>query len=77
MADCLHKVLDKIISPEQAAHDNVHLLEETNEYTHQNLIIPGLLLFLDFEKGIRLLSVELNSQCFAKIWFGRNVKKLD
>ena len=57
LSDHLHKVLDKIKSPEQTAYvktrfigENVCLLEDIIEYPTK-LNMPGLLLFLDVDKS--------------------------
>ena len=64
LATRLQKVIDKIVSDEQTAYikkrfigENIRLLEDMIEYTDRNNI-PGVLLFLDFEKAFD--SIEWN-----------------
>ena len=76
LANKLHKILDKIISPEQTAYvkkrfigENIRMIEDVIEYTRKKNI-PGLLLFLDFEKAFDTIEWQFIFKCLEKFGFG-------
>ena len=78
LANRVHKVLDKIISPEQTAYvhkrfigENIRLMEDIIDYITK-LNLPGLALFLDFEKAFDSLEWNFMDQCLKKLAFPKN-----
>ena len=81
MSNRIHTFFHKIISPEQTAYvkkrfigENIRLLEDIIEYTSRKNI-PGLLLFLDFEKAFDSLEWNFIQNTLKKIGFGEKFLK--
>ena len=76
LANRLHKVIDRIISPEQVAYiknryigQNVRLLLDVMEYIKRENK-EGVVLFLDFEKAFDSLNWMFIDSCLKKMGFG-------
>ena len=69
LANRVHKELDRIISPEQTAYvhkrfigENIRLMKDIIDYTNK-FNLPGLALFLNFEKAFDSLEWNFMNQC--------------
>ena len=75
LSNRLHTILDKIISPQQTAYvkkrfigENIRQMEDILEYTSK-MKIPGLVLFLDFEKAFDSLEWNFLDEVLKKFGF--------
>ncbi len=76
LANRLHKVLDKIISPDQTGYVkkrfigcNIRLVEDIIEYT-EKFNLDGVILFLDYEKAFDSLEWPFMIKCLQHFNFG-------
>ena len=74
LSNRLHKILDTIISPEQTAYvrkrfigENIRQLQDIIEYN-----LPGLVVFLDFEKAFDSLEWNFLFRTLEKFGFKEN-----
>ena len=75
LADRLQKVVSKVIGDEQTAYikgrfsgENIRLVLDIMEYTKEKNV-PGLLLFLDFQKAFDSLHWNFIQECLKKLGF--------
>ena len=78
LANRLHLVLDKLISPEQTAYvkdrfigENIRQIEDLIDYTNK-YNIPGIILFLDFEKAFDSIEWNFIHNTLVKFGFKNN-----
>ena len=77
----VHKILDKIISPEQTAYvknrfigENIRQMHDIIDYAYK-MKIPGIILFLDFQKAFDSLEWNFMFKTLKKFGFGSSFIK--
>lgn len=81
LANRVHNVLPNIVSAEQTAYvkkrfigENIRHIQDVIHYTTK-FNIPGIILFLDFEKAFDSLEWNFMSKCLQKFGFGKKFCK--